>query len=120
MIDQDFNSEWVDEQKGISKIQMQLDTNPEINPSVLLELIESGPNPCFEDYHLTLRSNQLSKVELELSDLTGHNLLTNKYSLNSGLHTLKISKTNFKIPGVYFLNLKSEKYNRTIKIIIPN
>jgi hypothetical protein len=120
MIDQDFNSEWVDEQKGISTIQMQLDTNPEINPSGLLELIESGPNPCLDDYHLTLRSNQLSKVELELSDLTGHNILTDKYSLNSGLHTLKILKTNFKIPGVYFLNLKSEKYNRIIKIIIPN
>ncbi len=120
MIDQDFNSEWVDEQKGISTIQMQLDTNPEINPSGLVELIESGPNPCLDDYHLTLRCNQLSKVELELSDLTGHDILTYKYSLNSGVHKLKIPKTNFKIPGVYFLNLKSEKYNRTIKIIIPN
>jgi len=119
-MDQEFYSEWIDDRQITSSIQLQLDSTPENYLSSIVELLEAGPNPCLEDYHLTLRCNQESNVNLAIRDLTGHELLNNNYSLNTGVHTLKIAKINFKIPGVYFLNLKSEKYNRSIKIIIPN
>lgn len=74
------------------------------------------PNPFIQNFQIELSLPSPENVSLELTDLTGKMLLKKQMSFPSGSSAFNIDVRELS-SGAYFLNVKSENFSRSEKLI---
>ena len=84
---------------------------------VPFEMVSVYPNPANKILNINYLSNKKGKIDISLATVTGQVVYSQNTNVSEGSFTHTI-QTNQFVPGVYFLNVKSENGNTTRKIII--
>jgi hypothetical protein len=85
------------------------------NNTIKTDLISVYPIPTKDEINLKFYSTVNSNQELIISDLTGRILETKTLSAEKGENHHVINLRNY-LPGLYFLNLRSNGTNYYVKI----
>lgn len=76
------------------------------------------PNPALGKTTLEYWMEQKGQVEISILALSGQKVKTFYKGLNDrGIHKITLS-TNGIVPGIYFVNLKTDKLNKSLKLLI--
>ncbi|MFM9055895.1 MAG: T9SS type A sorting domain-containing protein, partial [Bacteroidota bacterium] len=75
------------------------------------------PNPVQGTATLYVESERSEQLAVQLSDLSGRNLVTQKLDVQEGVSTFNINVNGFPA-GIYFMNLRSQNVEQTIRILI--
>ncbi|MBC7884741.1 MAG: T9SS type A sorting domain-containing protein [Saprospiraceae bacterium] len=76
------------------------------------------PNPASESFRVEFYTDQESKVNLSVTDITGK-IVFKKYLENkSGFHTEYIDKSQIGSEGIYFLIVQGENFQATNKLVL--
>lgn len=76
------------------------------------------PNPFTQSFHLVFDINEVTEMDIFLSDIHGRTVktITTNQKFNTGKQNLNI-KTQYLPVGVYFIHFKSKSVQTTIKVI---
>lgn len=86
-------------------------------PAQETSLFRVFPNPFEATLNLQLNLENGQAVDLQLVDLQGRLLRQYDWNLGPGAHRLELSNTQNLVPGVYFLKVYGEGFNKTIRIV---
>jgi PKD repeat protein len=78
--------------------------------------IELFPNPTSSDITVKMNIQSEQELEISISDVAGKRILTKNQSINAGEQTVNLD-VNDLIPGVYFLQMRSEKGAKSLKFV---
>ncbi|MDD3741322.1 MAG: T9SS type A sorting domain-containing protein, partial [Bacteroidales bacterium] len=74
------------------------------------------PNPFTNIVHLSLISDDIAIVNIELKSISGQNVLFSQYSIEKGFTDIEMD-LSFLTKGIYFLDIRSDNYIKTHKLI---
>jgi len=72
------------------------------------QLLNFYPNPAQNNIHILLQLDEDQTINIQLTDITGKNLLYQSLSLEKNLHQLNISVEDFS-QGIYFIQIRTKK-----------
>jgi pectate disaccharide-lyase len=77
-----------------------------------------SPNPIVDQkINLVVNTAEVTMANIELIDVLGHTVISKNQVLSLGQNTINMSEKS--IPsGLYFLNIQSDSFRKTIKIIV--
>jgi PKD repeat protein len=78
--------------------------------------IELFPNPTSSDITVKMNIQSEQEMEISINDVSGKRILTKNQSVNAGEQTVNLD-VNDLIPGVYFLQIRSEKGAKSMKFV---
>jgi PKD repeat protein len=79
------------------------------------------PNPSSGSFSITYSSFANTKVKLSLFDITGRAVQHFEGEKSEGEHTISINAAKLGLrPGVYFIEMESDNYRKTQKLVITN
>jgi hypothetical protein len=87
-----------------------------IDENILLNLY---PNPTNNYINIDIKGNFIDMLYVNIYNMMGEIILTDEAKISLNKITLNYSVKNFKA-GIYFLNIKNDKLNETLKFIITN
>lgn len=81
-------------------------------------LTQNSPNPFSDVTEFQLHLDNDSKVEVSVTNLQGKVVMANTKDYKRGVHTLRITENDLGATGVYYLNVRTDKKTKTIKMIL--
>jgi len=79
--------------------------------------VEIYPNPASDRLNISFDSKEEFDIEIVISDITGKQLISEKYFVKQGINKLSYNLDSFK-QGIYLVNLRGEKGTLNYKLII--
>lgn len=108
-------SEWITESLEVHNIIIKSKRELEEVPFSILYF---GPNPVEDHFRIELSSSELTKINIEVLNHVGKQILKRKHKLQASLNELIFTKEEFGMPGLYTIRIFNEKQNWTQKIFI--
>lgn len=96
-------------------IEILLNTN--VNNLVNNLGVQVIPNPNQGQFLLQIEDTDVRSIQVRLIDLLGRNILQEKLQTNPGANAFSFERSDLP-SGLYFLNVKSEGVNKTIRLVI--
>lgn len=90
-----------------------------LNPSINSNSTFIYPNPIENIFNIKYELDKDSKLSIELLDINGKSIavLVNHQSLPKGLHSEQLELPKHLAPGIYFINLNTNRSITAVKII---
>jgi hypothetical protein len=74
-------------------------------------------NPFLDQIRLQINLGSADQMVFSLTDVLGRSILKQEFRAQEGSNFVNLQPGNGALPGVYFLNIKSNTINQTIKLI---
>ncbi|MFC2137799.1 T9SS type A sorting domain-containing protein [Bacteroidota bacterium] len=92
------------------------DSTSNINNSLPISNINIYPNPVNELLNIDFESNKSSVAEFIIMDISGNIIFKESNQINRRYNSINIDINNFS-SGLYFINIKTNTFNKTVKFI---
>ena len=102
---------------SIAKIYFTVIDNSGIDEIFGAGTVNVFPNPAKDKINVSFNAKDQADLQISLNDLSGKQVLTNKYSVTKGENQLSVD-VNGLSKGVYVLNLVTEKGTINYKVVI--
>jgi hypothetical protein len=102
---------------AIAKIYFTVIDNSGIDEILGAGTVSVFPNPAKDKINVTFNAKDQTDLQISLNDLSGKQVLVNKYTLAKGENQLSVD-VNGLSKGVYVLNLVTEKGTINYKVVI--
>ncbi|WP_190300450.1 T9SS type A sorting domain-containing protein [Rufibacter hautae] len=79
--------------------------------------LDAYPNPFQEQLSLRFTVSSSSTVQLQVTDAKGANVYNQMHQASAGVNTLRW-KPSQAAPGVYYISLRTDTYQRTQKVVL--
>jgi hypothetical protein len=88
-----------------------------ISSNTKIESVVVFNNPFTDQVRLMVNSGIPDNLRFTMTDLLGRICLLQYYTTQKGSNFIDLQSTNAISSGIYFLNIKSNTINKTIKLI---
>lgn len=75
------------------------------------------PNPATDYFHILTDNVKVNKIKINISDVTGKIVFTESLNIQNSKFNQRIDMTD-KAKGVYFINIETDKFKTSSKIIL--
>jgi len=116
VVNSEFVTEIFNTNSDVSNLELEIRTDEEV-PYLATQLIKNQPNP-FSDYtKVEFELIQDSEVNIKLYSVNGSEIFNSNQIFTKGNHTIEFSKDNFPESGVYYLQIETNSWSSSVKMI---
>ncbi len=102
--------------RGLNEVvNLELSTS---NQSDVLKIVSAKPNPWKAFTNLEIMSPQSEQASLEIYNYNGQLIGQKNLSLVKGAQTINLDRSEFGTQGIYYVKLKSGKYQADYKLVL--
>jgi len=83
-----------------------------------ISLFQNIPNPFKQSTIIPFQISERSDIEMRIVDINGKLIYETRASYNKGYHEIEIQKNQLDRSGIYYYQLKSNKYNLFRRMIL--
>ncbi|MFZ1297792.1 MAG: T9SS type A sorting domain-containing protein, partial [Saprospiraceae bacterium] len=83
-----------------------------------ISLFQNIPNPFKQSTIIPFQISERSDIEIRIVDINGKLIYETRANYNKGYHEIEIQKNQLDRSGIYYYQLKSNKYNLFRRMIL--